>query len=233
LEGINQNLVQILQEKIRKEGCTGKAFTQLIRQYVPHNGGRNRTHGDPEYDNLDNLINGLFFNRSMPHQTKELEHDMVYYQKTPARMVFDLVEKLQLSAKDIFFDLGSGLGQEALLVNLLSGATTIGVEFEPAFCSYARECASNFNLSNVTFIQQDAREADFSKGTVYFMFTPFKGDFMKYVLEKLRRQSLQRKIKIITYGPCSTQVALQSWLHRAIPGDESIYTLGYYCGNQH
>ncbi len=233
LEDINRAITYRLQEKIRTEGCRGKVLKQLIRHYVPHNGRLNQTQEDPGYDNLDILINELCFYQSMPNQTKELEEDMVYYQKTPARMVFDLVEKSELTSKDVFFDLGSGLGQVAILVNLLSGAESIGVEIDPAFCEYAKNCATNLHLSEVTFIHQDARNADYSKGTVFFLFTPFKGELLNEVLEKLRRQSLQRRIKIITYGPCTVQIALASWLFSANPRDKSIYTLGVFYSNTH
>jgi hypothetical protein len=60
------------------------------------------------------------------------------------------------------------------------------------------------------------------------MFTPFKGEILQEVLEILRKESLLRKIKIITYGPCTAQVALQSWLDFAVPKDDNIYKLGVF-----
>ena len=164
----------------------------------------------------------------MPEQTRDLEPEMVYYQKTPARVVFELVEKSHFSGNDVFFDLGSGLGQAAILVNLLAGVTVKGIEFEPAFCDYARECAAELNLSDVTFINADARKADYSEGTVFFMYTPFSGEILHDVLNRLRKEALLRKIRIITYGPCTEQVALQSWLHPEGPKDDNINKLGIF-----
>jgi len=46
---------------------------------------------------------------------------------------------------------------------------------------------------------------------------------MNEVLARLRMVSLQRKIRIITYGPCTPQVAAQSWLHPVAPTDSNIY----------
>jgi len=164
----------------------------------------------------------------MPGQTKDLEPEMVYYQKTPARIIFNLAEKSHFMKEDVFFDLGSGLGQVAILVNLLTGIKVKGIEFEPAFCDYARNCATELNLPNVAFINSDAREADYSRGTIFFMFTPFKGEILQKVLEILRKESLLRKIKIITYGPCTAQVALQSWLKLAAQQDDNIYKPGIF-----
>jgi hypothetical protein len=227
LEEIDINLFQRLQANIRMEGYTGKEFKNLINEYVDFNLEYNGHQEEIGYDNLDIFINGLSPFQTMPEQTKDLEPEMVYYQKTPARIVFELVEKSHFMKEDVFFDLGSGLGQVAILVNLLAGITAKGIEFEPAFCNYARDCAAALNLSNVTFINVDARKADYSEGTIFFMFTPFKGEILQEVLAILKKESLLRKIKIITYGPCTAQVALQSWLDFVTP-HHNIYKLGVF-----
>jgi SAM-dependent methyltransferase len=226
LEKIDINLFQRLQAIIG--GYTGKEFKNLVNEYVSFNLDYNEHQEEIGYDDLDIFINGLFPLQTMPEQTKDLEPEMVYYQKTPARIVFELVEKSHFMKEDVFFDLGSGLGQVAILVNLLAGIKVKGIEFEPAFCDYAKDCAEELKLSNVTFINVDAREADYSEGTIFFMFTPFKGEILQDVLEILKKESLKRKIKIITYGPCTAQVALQSWLDFAAPKDNNTYKLGVF-----
>jgi SAM-dependent methyltransferase len=228
LEEIDINLFQRLQANIRTAGYTGKEFKNLVNEYFDFNADDKEHLEEPGYDNLDIFINGLFSFQAMPHQTKDLEPGMVYYQKTPARIVFELVEQSHFTKEDVFFDVGAGLGQVAILVNLLAGITVKAVEFEPAFCGYAGHCARELNLSNVTFINVDARKADYSEGTVFFMYTPFKGEMLQEVLEILRKESLLRKIKIITYGPCTAQVALQSWLNFEVPKDATIYKLGFF-----
>lgn len=225
LEEIDNTLFQKIQTNIRIQGFIGDQFKNLITEYLDFNIDDKDHQEEIGYDNLDILINGLFPFQTMPVQTKDLEPEMVYYQKTPARIVFQLVEKSKFKQEDVFYDLGSGLGQVAILVNLLSGITTKGIEIEPAFCNYARDSASELNLPNVTFINIDARQADYSEGTIFFMFTPFRGEIMQEVLEILRKESLQRKIKIITYGPCTAQVALQTWLERSPPQYNNIYKL--------
>ncbi|WP_183561932.1 hypothetical protein [Mucilaginibacter sp. SP1R1] len=228
LEAVDISLFKQLRENIRTGGQRGTQFKSLVKKYVGFNLEDNEHQGEPGYDNLDIFINGLFPFPFMPEQTKNLEPGMVYYQKTPARIVFELVEKSQFNKDDVFFDLGSGLGQVAILVNLLAGIRTRGVEFEPAFCNYANDCAAELNITNVAFINADARQTYYSEGTIFFMYTPFTGQILQDVLEILRAESLHRKIKIITYGPCTAQVALQSWLHFAAPQDTHIYKLGFF-----
>jgi hypothetical protein len=228
LETIDTNLFQKLRTNIRTKGCNGKEFKNLVSEYVDFDLNDNKHQEEAGYDNLDIFINGLLAGRAMPEQTKDLAPEMVYYQKTPARIVFEMIEKFHFTIEDVFFDLGSGLGQVAMLVNLLTGITVRGIEFEPAFCEYAGDCAADLNLSNVTFINVDARKADYSEGTIFFMYTPFHGEMLKEVLEILREESLYRKIKIITYGPCTAYVALQSWLEPAAPQHDNIYKLGFF-----
>jgi hypothetical protein len=228
LEEIDINLFQKLQANIRAGAYNGKEFKRLVKEYTGFNLADSEHQEEPGYDNLDIFINGLLTLQPMPGQTKDLEPEMVYYQKTPARIIFELLERVDLVEEDVFYDLGSGLGQVGILVNLLTGITTKGVEFEPAFCNYAKDCAEALNLSNVTYINTDARKADYSQGTMFFMFTPFNGDMLQAVLGRLKNETLSRKIKIITYGPCTAQVALQSWLHLASPPNNNIYKLAVF-----
>lgn len=225
LEGIDHRLFQRIQASVRTGVYTGKAFKTLVAEYVHLAPGHCGHQEEMGYDNLDIFINGLSLFQAMPEQTKDLEPEMVDYQKTPARAVFELVELVRFREDDVFFDLGSGLGQVAILVNILAGIPVIGVEFEPAFCDYARHCAAELNLTQVTFINADARKADYSAGTIFFMFTPFRGEILHEVLARLRAASLLRKITLITYGPCTALVAAQSWLHAATPESSDIYKI--------
>jgi len=233
LEGINTNLFKKLQVEIQTGSYIGEKFKKLVSEYVDFNLDDSAHQEEPGYDNLDVFINGLLSPLEIiPRQTKDLEPEMVFYQKTPARIIFELVEKCNFTKVDVFYDLGSGLGQVAMLVNLMTGVKTKGIEFEPAFCDYSRECATKLNLSNITFINADARQADYLDGTVFFMYTPFHGGILKEVLEILRKESLQREIKIITYGPCTPEVASQSWLGSTVPKGDNIYKLSVFTSLQ-
>jgi hypothetical protein len=114
------------------------------------------------------------------------------------------------------------------LVHLLSGVTARGVEFEPAFCAYARRCAEALGLSNVSFLNLDARDADLADGTVFFMFTPFRGTMLRCVLDKLRRQARERRISLCTFGPCTVSVAEEPWLDSVGGNAGSAFSLAVF-----
>jgi len=147
---------------------------------------------------------------------------MVEYHKTPVRVALGLARRI--APGDVFVDLGAGLGQVVLLAHLLTGVMATGVEIEPAFCRYARNCAAGLGLpvtvdpgdtgapAAVRFLEDDARFADYSMATVFFMYTPFTGELLEQEFGILRRQSLSRPFTLVTYGPCTMAVAGQSWL---------------------
>jgi hypothetical protein len=236
LEDIDDTLFQRLRADIRRSGRTETTLQGWINEYVwrdssgsePQNGIAPPISSGIGYDSLDAFINGLLLINPIPLETKAREPEMVYYQQTPARIILELVEKAHLTGEDVFYDVGSGLGQVPILVHLLSGATAKGIEFEPAYCDYARGCAADLNLSGVEFINVDARTANYSDGTVFFMYTPFEGKLLQEVLEKLRGESRRRMIKLFTYGPCTPQVSRQSWLKGVDQNEADLYKLGIF-----
>jgi hypothetical protein len=213
LEGVDEGLFRRLRQNIASGNCTSAELRQRIVGYAGRasSGG---SEGDEGYDSLDALVNGLLLTEVAPEGVRQREPEMVFYQPTPARIVLEMVEKADFRQDDVFYDIGSGLGHVSILVHLLSGVRAKGVEVEPAYCHYARRCARGLNLSQVEFINVDAREADYSDGTIFFLYTPFEGRMLERVLEKLEDESRKRRIRLYTYGPCTLQVTRQRWLER-------------------
>jgi len=228
LEDIDNMLFQRLRAMINEKGLTGTALKNMVAEYVGFEAADTDHREEPGYDNLDIFINRLFSFGEIPQPTKELEPEMVDYQKTPARTVFDLVASARFTPEDVFVDIGSGMGQVALLVHVLTGITVKGIEFEPAFCDYARACAAELHLPKVTFINADARQVNYADGTIFFMFTPFRGAILLEVLGRLKQESSRREIRIITYGPCTAVVAAQSWLTRVTPHGHHDYMPAFF-----
>lgn len=207
---IDEQLFIKLRLEIRSGECVGSAFKNMLEKYFSVMAiGHQST---PEYDNLDLFVNWLFPFNTIPQPAAIPEPEMISYQKTPARVVLEIVERCNFKNDDVFVDIGSGLGQVAMLVNLLAGIRTIGIEFDAAFCKYAQTCATWLNLNKVVFINSDARHADYSPGKVFFMFTPFRGVMLDDVLVRLRSTSAKFNIKLITYGPCTHEILKLDWL---------------------
>jgi hypothetical protein len=213
LERVDEGLFQTLRQRIASGDYTS---SWLRQQLVTYAGGDWSDESEPNegYDSLDALVHGLLLAEPAPEEVRQREPEMVPYQPTPARIVLEMVDKTDFRPDDVFYDIGSGLGQVAVLVHLLSGARTRGLEVEPAYCHYARRCARGLNLSHVEFINVDAREADYSDGTIFFLYTPFEGGMLDQVLGKLRDESRKRSIRLYTYGPCTLLVSQQAWLER-------------------
>lgn len=212
LDDVNRKMYHQLRSEISKASDRGKVLMNMIKEYLDQTAGPVLQQNESGYDHLDFFINGLLTYRDLPAEIKEREPDMIYYQKTPARIVFEMIKKAAFKPGDIFYDLGSGLGQLTMLVNILTSVISKGVEFEPAYYGYAKATAADLNLPDVEFINADARHADYSSGTVFFMYTPFEGKMLNDVLDKLYAESRIRRVRIFTYGSCTPEVACAHWL---------------------
>jgi hypothetical protein len=222
LEEVDNVLFKQLREQIRSGSYAQASFKAMVRRYLDEDYNQPNKIG---YDNQDAFINGLLTNQPLPEATIEQQPEMVFYQQTPARVIFEMADRARLTPNDVFFDLGSGLGQVAILINLLTGAKARGVEYEPAYCDYATSCASNLNLADVKFINTTAQNGNYAEGTVFFMYTPFEGVMLQEMLDILKKEAQQKTIRIFTYGPCSPNVARQSWLSCVNGAADSFYAL--------
>jgi hypothetical protein len=175
------------------------------------------------YDHLDDLLCGVLQLEEPGAAPDPQNQEMVSYQPTPVRHILHLLRVTELSAADVLIDLGSGLGHVPLLVSICTQARCIGVELEAAYIERARQCAHRLNLNNVTFLRQDAREADLSSGTVFYLYTPFLGSILAAVLGRLHREAATRPIRICSYGPITPAIAQEHWLRAAaIPQTDRI-----------
>jgi hypothetical protein len=206
LEAVNGTLYQSIRNSIQR----GEGAHELRRWAMP-SGPDDAPQGD-DYDHLDELVCGVLSFETPGEPMAELAAEMVFYQPTPARHIFGLLERLALTERDVLVDLGAGLGHLPLLAAICTPACSVGVELEPVYVRCARRCAQALRLDRVRFEQQDARAADLAEGTVFYLYTPFTGTILRAVLDALRRQADSRAIRVCTYGPCTPVVARQPWL---------------------
>ena len=209
LQQRNASLVQALRRDIRSGRCLGEDLASELQRYRAKP-SRNETDGNLAYDHLDVLVAGVLGTDDLvDDEPGDVLPEMFPYQPTPARIILEIVEQTDLRSHDVFVDVGSGLGIVPTVVSLLSGASSVGIEVQPAYCRHAQECARRLNVSNVSFVCQDARQADYSEGTVFYMYTPFKGAMLQQVLERLQAEGRRRTIRLCTYGPILSEAAQQ------------------------
>lgn len=209
LEAENTELFNSIRNQIQSGICPTE-FQALLRDSseIPHG---------LAYDYLDDLLAGVFQFEPPTEEPRPLDPDLVFYQPTPARHIFHMISAAPITKTDTLIDLGSGLGHIPLLTSICTGATTVGIELDPAWIASARKCAANLNLSNVSFLAQDAREANLTSGTVFYLYTPFTGSTLATVLDALGDQAARRPIRICTFGPCTLAVSNQRWLTPLTP----------------
>jgi len=210
LEAVNFRLYKTIREEIQR----GSRPDRLL-QHVPKSGetsGPESLASGEGYDYLDELVSGVL-NFERPDDLRvQLAAEMVAYQPTPARHIFDLISRAAITERDVLVDLGSGLGHVPLLVSICTGARCTGIELEAAYVDCARRSAEALHLNNVAFFRQDARAADLSGGTVFYLYTPFTGSILREMLVSLRREADSRELRICTFGPCTPTIAQEPWL---------------------
>jgi hypothetical protein len=177
------------------------------------------------FDYRDELVSGVLQIEEPNEPETQRSPEMVWYQPTPVRHVLQLIDAASIAEDEVFVDLGSGLGHVPLLVSLLTGARSVGVEIEAAYVASARACAESLRCSRVSFLEQDVREADLSRGTIVYLYTPFSGSMLADVLGALQRESRRRAFKVCTLGPCTRSVANEAWLRARTPPDAGHITV--------
>jgi SAM-dependent methyltransferase len=217
LELINTQVFNETREILKSPNRSKQSIRRLLNSYTNYQPGKTG-HVHVDYESLDVLISGTLFPHRVPNPQMELTPDMVHWEASPGSVILDLLDHVLLRQRDVFFDLGSGLGSVSLLVNLLSGVRVVGIEREPVYCQYAQQLASEYALENVLFINCDARDADLNSGTVFYLFTPFMQSILDDVMQKIHHVAQQHPIRVCSFGPCTPEIARLTWLTN-ISGD--------------
>ncbi len=211
LDRRNETLFRKLRSGIRTGTVTRRQLRTLLESVSRyHQGDRTCMHWGAEA--ADALAAGIFRSDCLPGPWDGGDSEMIHYESTPVSAVLELVDRARLTGGDRFVDVGSGLGQVVLLVHLLTGVEATGLEVVPAYVARARGEAERLGVDGVTFREGDARFADICGGTVYFMFSPFRGQMLQTVLNRLRGEASVRRLTICSFGPCTERIADESWL---------------------
>lgn len=141
--------------------------------------------------------------------------DGIVYLPSRTEAVLRMVDHVDLSKGRTFVEMGCGLGKVSMLVALLSGANTLGVDYQKPLADAAGACAKRMGLHQCDFVHGDAREVDISKGDVFYFYQPFTGEVLKSVLERLHGLARQKQFTVVWTGPDYEALACQPWLRKA------------------
>lgn len=160
----------------------------------------------------------------IPEDGPDLPTGCVPYLPCAVDTLLQMIEHAGVHSRDVFVDVGSGLGRAAILTQLLTGAAAIGIEIQAHLVSASRDKTARLNVSRFSVVHGDAvRLTGFIPiGSVFFFYCPFSGDRLEKVLDDLEPIARTRPIRI-----CCVDVALPSrpWLTLVSPpcGDLAIY----------
>lgn len=206
LEAANRELYEEARADIRA------GHSRRLRQWLVDEPGSGASRAGLSFDIRDEIVSGVLHLPEPEEPEVAMSAEMLAYQPTPARHIVDLIAAGRLSQDDVLVDLGSGLGHVPLLVSMLCGIRTLGVELQPAYVACAREYAQKLGVRQARFVANDARVADLTSGSVFYLFTPFTGSVLREVLERLREESTRRQIRVCSLGPCTRELQSHEWL---------------------
>jgi SAM-dependent methyltransferase len=127
--------------------------------------------------------------------------DSYAYEPTNYITLYKMRGLLDLSAKDIFVDIGCGKGRVICFMALQRMNKVVGVEidrelYRTAVTNYKR---LRFKITPVEIINADAFDTTINNGTIYFMFNPFGDKTLLGILNNIKESTLNnpRHVRIL------------------------------------
>lgn len=146
--------------------------------------------------------------------------------QTPYRIIQYFYNHYPPQQRDVVYDLGSGYGRVVFYGASIFPKTLFkGVEVVHERVEECRKILKRHDFRNVTFIESDVLNVDFSDGTYFYFFNPFP-EIMDQVLEKLKRISERKKITVVAIARTSRDLRKVAWLkeiHRFDPYRLSVF----------
>jgi SAM-dependent methyltransferase len=151
-----------------------------------------------------------------PDDGPELPRGCVPYLPCSVDVLLRLTEQAPVRASDVCVDVGAGVGRAAALVHLLTGASVVGIEVQPALVSAARALGQCLRLTGVSFVEGDASLTTdaLTAGSVFLLYCPFSGERLVRLLASLEPLARSRPICV-----CCVDLPLPvcPWLEPASP----------------
>lgn len=97
-------------------------------------------------EDLDAFIELLFGTHSRFDERRPSEPELIHYDPSPASVVFELTDRLALTAEHALVDIGAGIGRVPILVAALTGARSYGIEIDETLVAIARDVAARLGV---------------------------------------------------------------------------------------
>ncbi len=146
----------------------------------------------------DRWVDEVFGIDALVPDGPDLPRGCVPYVPCAVDVLLSTVEQAAIGADDVFVDVGCGVGRAALVVQLLTGASAVGVEVQAHLACAARDLAARLARPRLSIVHGDAVEqaASLSAGTVFFLYCPFSDDRLKRWLGALGESSVSPALRV-------------------------------------
>lgn len=166
----------------------------------------------------DAWLDAVFGLDDLPPDGPELPRGCVPYLPSSVDTLLRTIALADIQERDVFVDVGSGLGRATAFMHLSTGAGAIGIEVQPALVRGARNLAERLQTDRVVVIEGDAVDLAqyMMTGSVFFLYCPFGGARLERVMAGLESIAKTRAIRV-----CSVDLPLPSlgWLQPVAASD--------------
>ena len=171
----------------------------------------------------DAWLDAVFELDGIPDDGPELPRGCVPYVPCSVDVLLRMVQHARIEPTDVVVDVGAGPGRAAAAVHLMTGASVIALEIQPALVTASRELAARLNVERLSAIEGDAAELTgrIQIGSVFFLYCPFSGARLERVLTDLEAIARTRAIRV-----CCVDLPLPPvpWLELAAEAEDlAIY----------
>ncbi|MBX3184604.1 MAG: hypothetical protein KF915_18390 [Polyangiaceae bacterium] len=125
--------------------------------------------------------------QELPNDGPELPSGCVPYLPCPVDALLRVIDHAPMRSSDVFVDVGSGVGRAMIFAHLITGASAIGVEVQPALVQAAQELTTRLHLRRISSQAGDATQmtGPLTSHPVFFLYCPFSGSRLQAWLARL------------------------------------------------
>lgn len=141
------------------------------------------------------------------------------YEPAKYAAIRSCLKAVKLSNRDVFFDIGCGMGRVLCMAARCSARKCVGIEYLPSLASIARWNVTRLHgrRTPAEVWVGDACAFTYTEGTVFFLYNPFGETTMRRFVECLSQSLMThpRRIRIVYMAPHQGHVLNEcKWLSR-------------------
>ncbi|MGC4086380.1 MAG: hypothetical protein QM756_00505 [Polyangiaceae bacterium] len=143
-------------------------------------------------------MNQLLGLGEVPEDGSDLPRGCAPYLPSSVEVLLRTVERANISARDVFVDVGSGLGRATTLVHLLTGAASVGLEIQAGLVEESRRLAGRLQLERVSTLHGDASKliGRMTLASVFFFYCPFGGQRLAQAMQAIEPLAHARPLRL-------------------------------------